>query len=204
MSLLCGLEDAPPDADRPAKVNTRLHEQRNVDHPANSATKMPSRWVLRFGLRTLFAFTTVAAWCSWQWGVAQKRARIASELRDNYCAVYRDSTVAHAGVEKIWWGQVLNGKRGERIDSPLLLAVTGISNIHGLTAVVFPPQLGGEWEDARIRELSLLPGLTTVLILSANSEMLNGSAVESFERKLQARLPRLKIKRVICPPVPVG
>jgi hypothetical protein len=186
-------------------MTTELTVDRSSQKPfAKHARALVPR-LPRFGLKALFAVTTLAAWCSWQWSIAEKRERIARELCNHGCYIYRDATLAATGIERLHFGQIMNPKKtGEAIKKPVVAAVLGIGNWDGLTAMFYPSQLGFQWENDRINELARLPGLTTVLVCSANVEMLDSPAVEAFERKLRAKIPRVKIKRVVVPPLPLG
>lgn len=161
---------------------------------------------LRFGLRSVFAMMTVMAWCTWQWTIALQRDGVADQLQRIGYLTYRDSTVRREGLDRLYLHEVLNPrKHGERIWRSAVLAITGIDNWGGLTVMVgAPSDLSLTWMTDRLDMLERLPGLTTVVIWSGDPERLSGRAVDEYERKLREKLPRVKIKRVVVPPLPVG
>ncbi|MCI0360249.1 MAG: hypothetical protein L0211_17365 [Planctomycetaceae bacterium] len=163
-------------------------------------------WRIQFSLSSLLLFTTVCAWCSWQWTICERRKLIAQELlAQGNEKTFRDSTVHMKGVESICTSLLWEQELHDPMCRSFVGAISGWDNWDGLTVFVFSSDF--ELEQARLEQintLSRLPGLTTVVLWDVNPETENEPSVLQFKKELRAKLPHVKINHVHTEPKPVG
>jgi hypothetical protein len=149
-----------------------------------------------FSLRSLFVAVTICSWCIWQWTIAERRRTVVDELEQHGYVTYHNKSIETSKLDAICFGLLYTANRSEPIGENLIGSIFGWDNWQGLTVLVSPLTLSSKdyrGEDA-IEALSRLPGLTTVVLWDGNPQTEKSERVIEFKRKLQNRLPHVRIK----------
>lgn len=180
--------------------------------PSHSASETKPRRALRwqFGLKSLFLLLTLAAWCTWQWTITQRRQNVIAELDIHYVTTFHDSVVEERGTETIC--SSMQWSFGKKIEEPIrpgfISSITGWENQRGLTVFIhtgrFSPRLPVGDDLDGLSALARLQGLTTVVLWDSDPESASRIAVVQFKDVLRKKLPHVKVLHVCGEALPVG